>query len=166
MKALEKHLSHFKKKPPTLGYSSPRPMPHPGGFVTPSQSHIPLGLSIGQSTATQSIVDDTSSGKSPPTATSWQSPVQLAGESPVATSAPGSYMQTAMQPNGMRDPSYSVTPTHPHSQSGFTPSLSGLNNQRPPHRRGISDMSGASTPEGNPDQKRQRSYAPPGNFQQ
>ncbi|KAI9643640.1 kinase-regulated stress-responsive transcription factor skn7 [Ciborinia camelliae] len=170
IKALEKHLGHFKKKAPTLGFSSPGPMSHPGGFVTPTQSHPPLGLNMGQLTAAQSIVDDASSGKSPQTATSWQSPIQLPGGSPVVTSAPGSYMQPSMQPsmqpNGMRDSSYSVTPTHPHPQSGFPPPLSGLGNQRPPHRRGISDISGASTPDGNPDQKRQRMYAPPGSFQQ
>ncbi|KAG4026306.1 hypothetical protein MFRU_042g00350 [Monilinia fructicola] len=166
MKALEKHLAHFRKKAPTLGFSSPRQMSHPGGFVTPGQSHTPIGLNMGQLTATQSIVDDASSGKSPQTATSWQSPVQLPGGSPVVTSAPGSYMQPTMQSNGMRDPSYSVTPTHPHPQSGFPPSISSLNNQRPPHRRGISDLSAASTPDGNPDPKRQRMYAQPGNFQQ
>ncbi|THV44028.1 hypothetical protein BGAL_0758g00020 [Botrytis galanthina] len=165
MKALEKHLAHFRKDAPSIGFSSPGPMSHPGGFVTPtqSQSHPPLGLNMGQLTATQSIVDDTASGKSPQTATSWQSPIQLPGGSPVVTSAPGSYMQPT---NGMRDPSYSVTPTHPHSQSGFAAPLSGLGNQRPPHRRGISDISGASTPDGNSDQKRQRMYAPPGNYQQ
>ncbi|KAK6592502.1 HSF-type DNA-binding protein [Botrytis cinerea] len=149
MKALEKHLAHFRKDAPSIGFSSPGPMSHPGGFVTPtqSQSHPPLGLNMGQLTATQSIVDDTASGKSPQTATSWQSPIQLPG-------------------GLLLDPSYSVTPTHPHSQSGFAPPLSGLGNQRPPHRRGISDISGASTPDGNSDQKRQRMYAPPGNYQQ
>ncbi|KAJ8063566.1 hypothetical protein OCU04_007438 [Sclerotinia nivalis] len=167
MKALEKHLGHFRKKAPTLGFSSPGQMSHPGAFVTPTQSHPPLGLNMGQLTAAQSIVDDAASGKSPQTATSWQSPIQLPGGSPVVTSAPSSYMQPTMHStNGMRDPSYSVTPTHPHPQSGFPPPLSGLGNQRPPHRRGISDMSGASTPDGNPDQKRQRMYGPPGNYQQ
>ncbi|ESZ96831.1 BRRG2, Response regulator [Sclerotinia borealis F-4128] len=165
MKALEKHLGHFRKKAPTIGdFSSPRQMSHPGGFITPAPSHPPLGLNMGQLTAAQSIVDDAAAGKSPQTATSWQSPIQLPGGSPVVTSAPGSYMQPTMQPNGMRDPSYSVTPTHPHPQSNFPQPPSGLGNQRPPHRRGISEMSGASTPDGNTDQKRQRMYAPPGNF--
>lgn len=160
MKALEKHLAHFKQKP-AHAFSSPGQMSHTGGFVPPTPSHPPLGLNVAQLNAAQSRVDDATSGKSPQTATSWQSPITLPGGSPVVTSAPGSYMQPT---NGMRDGSYSVPPSHPHP--GFPPPLSGLGNQRPPHRRGISDMSGASPTDGNPDQKRQRLYAPPGSYQQ
>ncbi|PQE14427.1 hypothetical protein CJF30_00007022 [Rutstroemia sp. NJR-2017a BBW] len=86
IKALEKHLSQYKK--PVPQFSNSAQMPHPGGFVTPNQGHAPLGLSIGQLSAAQSIKDDPSPGKSPQTATSWHSPGQLQGASPVVTSAP------------------------------------------------------------------------------
>lgn len=154
IKTLEKHLSQYKKGAPH--FPNLVQMPHPGGFVAPDQAHTTLGLNMGQSSASQSIKDEISSGKSPQTATSWHSPNQLQGGSPVVTAPQGAYIQP------MRDNSpYSMPPTHPHPQPGFPPPVSALGPQRPgPHRRVMSDMSGAGPPDDHLE-KRQRLYPPP-----
>lgn len=152
LRALEKHLPQFKKN----AQFPPSSMPHGGGFVTPSATHPPLGLNVGQLSATQSLKEESSPGKSPATATSWHSPIQLPGASPIG--APSNYMQQAMGDNRP----YTMTPTHPHPQSGFpAPSpQGGLGGPRTaPHRRVMSDMTGGP-PEDHPE-KRQRMYPPP-----
>ncbi|PBP20852.1 response regulator, partial [Diplocarpon rosae] len=163
LRALEKHLPHFKKDatfPP--GPGGPQ-MTHPD-FVTSNTTRTPLGLNMGQlSSATQSLKDDASPGKSPVTASSWHSPSQLPGPSPIG-SAPVGYMQ---QPMGDSQ-QYNMTPTHQHPQSGFpVPSNSGMGQTQPrptSHRRGISDMSAGPDDHA---EKRQRIYGSgPGGFQQ
>mgnify|MGYP003662669349 CR=1 FL=1 len=155
LRALEKHLSQFKKNAPFPPTGGP-PMGHPGGFVTPNPGQAPLGLNMGQLSATQSLKDESSPGKSPVTASSWHSPSQLPGPSPIGNT-PGGYMQ----PMG-DNRQYTMTPTHPHPQAGFAP---------PPnpqmgtprtgaHRRVISDMNGG--PQDEHSDKRQRMYPPSG----
>lgn len=159
LRALEKHLPQFKK---TAQFQNPAPMSHPSGFVTPNQSHAPLGLNMGQLSAGQSLKDESSPGKSPATASSWQSPNQLPGQSPLGN-APANYMQQPMRDNSQ----YTMTPTHP--QGGFPP-------QNPPmgasrgqtHRRVMSDMTGPPQPDDNPEKRQRTSMYPPapGNFVQ
>jgi osomolarity two-component system response regulator SKN7 len=158
LRILEKHLSAFKKNP---SFPNSAPMQHPSGFVTPNQSQAPLGLNMGQLSAAQSLKDDTSPGKSPATATSWQSPNQLPGTSPIT--AQGGYMQ---QPtNG----AYTMTPTHQNHPQFPTqnPAMAAPRGAPQQHRRVMSDMTGGPVPDDHPDAKRQRMYAPPtGNFPQ
>ena len=160
LRSLEKHLPQFKK---TAQFPNPSQMSHPSGFVTPNQSHTPLGLNMGQLSAAQSMKDETSPGKSPATASSWHSPNQLPGQSPLVGTAPGSYMQQPMRDNGP----YAMTPTHSHPQSGFpasnTATMPAPRGQ--PHRRGLSDMAGGGGPDDQPE-KRQRMYPPQGTFPQ
>jgi osomolarity two-component system response regulator SKN7 len=157
LRALEKHLPQFKKN----AQFPPSTMPHTSGFIAPGTTHAPLGLNMAQLSTTQSLKEETSPGKSPATATSWHSPNQLPGASPIG--APSNYMQ---QPMGDNRP-YNMTPTHPHPQSGFpAPSNQGMGAPRAaPHRRVMSDMTGGA-PEDHPE-KRQRMYPPPqGGFAQ
>jgi len=159
LRALEKHLPQFKK---TAQFPNSAPMSHPSGFVTPNQSHAPLGLNMGQLSSAQSLKDESSPGKSPATASSWQSPNQLPGQSPLGN-APANYMQQPMRDNSQ----YTMTPTHP--QGGFTPQNAPMGASRgQTHRRVMSDMTGPPQPDENPE-KRQRTamYPPaPGNFVQ
>jgi osomolarity two-component system response regulator SKN7 len=158
LRALEKHLPQFRKNAaPTLQMS------HPGGYNAPPATHAPLGLNMGQLSAAASIKDE-SPGKSPATASSWHSPSQLPGPSPIG--APSGYMQQSMADNRQ----YNMTPTHAYSQQPTFPTPS----QNPamggpraaPHRRGLSDMTSGG-PDEHPDVKRQRMYPPPqGGFQQ
>jgi osomolarity two-component system response regulator SKN7 len=152
LRALEKHLPQFKKN----AQFPPSSMPHAGGYVTSGTAHPPLGLNVGQLSATQTLKEESSPGKSPATATSWHSPNQLPGASPIG--APSNYMQ---QPMGDTR-SYTMTPTHPHPQSGFPapPTQGGMGTSRAaPHRRVMSDMTGGA-PEDH-SEKRQRMYPPP-----
>lgn len=152
LRSLEKHLPQFKKNalyPPTTQ------VPHPAGFATPGPGQQPpLGLNIGQLSAAQSLKGENSPGKSPAAAPSWHSPNQMTGASPI--NAPGNYMQ--QQPLG-DNRQYTMTPTHPHAQSGFpAPPNQGMAAPRPgPHRRVMSDMTGG--PDDHPE-KRQRMYPP------
>ncbi|KAG9245846.1 heat shock transcription factor 2 [Calycina marina] len=143
-RALEKHLPQFRI------IVDPIPgMAHPvqtNQFAQSHlhQSHTPLGLNVGQLSASQSLKDETSPGKSPAAASSWHSPSQLPGPSPIGGApafmqhqSPASYMSA--------DPSFSGMPPR---------------GQHPQHRRVLSDMSGPS--EENPDLKRQRMYPGPG----
>jgi osomolarity two-component system response regulator SKN7 len=151
LRALEKHLPQFKKN----AQFPPSSMPHAGGFVTPGPTHPPLGLNVGQLSAAQSLKEEASPGKSPATATSWQSPNQLQGASPIG--APSNYMQQQMGDNRP----YTMTPTHPHPQSSFPAQQTqgSMGNPRTaPHRRVMSDMTGGA-PEDH-SEKRQRMYPP------
>jgi osomolarity two-component system response regulator SKN7 len=154
LKSLQKHLTSFLK--PTAFSNSPQ-MAHPGRFTTPNPSHPPLGLNmgqVGQLSAAQSLKDETSPGKSPATATSWHSPNQIPGPSPVGN-APVGYLQQSM-----RDNPFAMASAHPHPQPGYAvqPNTPLGPPRAPPPRRAMSDMTGG------PDEhldKRQRVYAPP-----
>jgi len=149
LRALEKHLPQFKKN---AQFPNSGPMA-PAGFVTPSP-HVPLGLNMSQLSATPGMKEDPSR-KSPATPSSWQSPNQLPGTSPI--NPPGGYLQ--QQTNG----AYTLTPTHPQFPPQ-TPAITTPRDNPQQHRRVVSDMSGG--PDDHPE-KRQRMYAPqPGNFPQ
>jgi osomolarity two-component system response regulator SKN7 len=159
LRALEKHLPQFKKN---AQFPVSQSMPHPGGFTTPVQSHPPLGLNMGQLSAAQSLKDENSPGKSPATASSWHSPNQLPGQSPLG-GPPTNFMQ---QP-GMQQPGpFAMAPIQ---QAGFPPSNPPLSAPRvQQHRRVMSDMTAGPPPDEHAD-KRQRTamYPPaPGNFPQ
>lgn len=158
LRALEKHLPQFKKP---AQFPNSATMPHPSGFVTPNQSHTPLGLNMGQLSAAQSLKDETSPGKSPATASSWHSPNQLPGQSPLGN-PPANYMQQPMRDNGP----YAMTPTHP--QSGFSAQNPGMGAPRgQPHRRVMSDMAGPQPDEQAEKRQRTTMYPPaPGNYPQ
>jgi len=153
LRALEKHLPGFKKN--AQPQFPPSSMAHAGGFVAPP--HAPLGLNMGQLSATQSLKEESSPGKSPATATSWHSPNQLPGASPIG--APQGYMQQPIGDNR----AYAMTPTHPHPQPGFqAPPNQVMGGPRTaPHR--MSDMAGA--PDDHPEKRQRMAYPPPqGNF--
>jgi osomolarity two-component system response regulator SKN7 len=161
LRALEKHLPQFKKSAQFAAGQMPP------GYVSASQLstvgnqvHQPLGLNMGQLSATQSLKDDASPGKSPATASSWHSPSQLPNQSPIGA-APANYMQTAM-----RESPYAMAPmsSQPGFPGGPNPGMPGPRAQ--PHRRVVSDISGGQ-PDEHPDSKRQRMF-PPGqvNFPQ
>jgi len=155
LRALEKHLPQFKKN---AQFSNSGPMQQ-AGFVPPN-SQAPLGLNMSQLSATSSLKEDPSPRKSPATASSWQSPNQIPGTSPI--NPQGGYMQ--QQPNG----TYALTPTHPnHPQfPAQIPGMAGSRANPQQHRRVMSDLSGGAVPDDHPE-KRQRMYAPqPGNFPQ
>ena len=158
LRSLEKHLPQFKK---TAGYPNSAQMPHPGGYVTPNSGQAPLGLNMGQLSASQSLKDDASPGKSPATTSSWQSPIQMPNQSPIGPS-PGSFMQQPMQDNRQ----YNMPQTHSIPQTVYpAPQNPGLGAPRAkPHRRGMSDMTGTVSDDRS--EKRQRLYQPQGQFPQ
>jgi osomolarity two-component system response regulator SKN7 len=156
LKALVKNLPLFLKdaQPPSQSqYQSQPQLPHPGAaFSTPNPRQAPLGLNMGQMSAPQSIKDETSPGKSP--ASSWHSPNQIPGQSPIGNGPVG-----FMQQQPMRDHHYgAMTSTHPPSQTGFPPPPNTpLGPPRgPPHKRVMSEMTAG--PEEHPDSRR-RLYA-------
>jgi osomolarity two-component system response regulator SKN7 len=154
LRALEKHLPQFKKNAPYPPASSQ--MPHPGGFATPNPAQQPpLGLNMAPLSTAQSLKDETSPGKSPATATSWHSPNQITGASPI--NASGNYMQQPLADSRQ----YTITPTHAHTQSGFPapPNQSMSAPRSGPHRRVMADMT-SGPPDDHPE-KRQRMYPPP-----
>lgn len=159
LKALVKHLPQFKKN---VQFQNSAPIPHPSGFVAPNQSHPALGLNMGQLSGTQSIKDESSPGKSPVTASSWHSPNQLPGQSPLGN-PPANYIQQPMRDNSQ----YTMTPTH--QQPAFQPQNPAMSAPRSQaHRRVMSDMTGPPHIDDHPD-KRQRTamYPPPqGSFPQ
>jgi len=153
LRALEKHLPQFRK--------GSAPFPHQQQIHAPPfpQSHPsqpPLGLNMSQLSAPQSLKDDTSPGKSPATATSWQSPNQLPGQSPIG--APTGFMQQQQQqqqqPPIMRE---GYMPAGAHGGPGFQQAMPP---RAQPHRRGMSDMGGVA--EEGADLKRQRMFPPQG----
>jgi osomolarity two-component system response regulator SKN7 len=161
LRCLEKHLPQFKKN---AQFPNQGQMQHPGGFVTPNATQAPLGLNMGQLSATHSLKDETSPGKSPQTATSWHSPNQLPGQSPIGN-APQNYMQQPMGDNRQ----YTMTPTHPHPQSAYPPPQNApLGAPRgTPHRRVMSDMTGGAGADDHPEKRQRTMYPPPqGGFPQ
>ena len=157
LKALQKHLPGFLKDAPPQPhpqYQNQAQLSQPGGdFSTSISGQPPLGLSMGQLSANQSLKDETSPGKSPATASSWQSPNQIPGPSPIGNGPVGFMQQQPMQ-QPMRDHYGGMTPTHPHPQSGYPPPQNpSLGSRRvPPHKRVMSDMTGG--PEEHADNRR------------
>ncbi|TVY71430.1 Transcription factor SKN7 [Lachnellula suecica] len=156
LKSLQKHLAQFMKGAPQ--FPNAPPMPHPSGFPVQNPSHPALGLNMAQLTAGPQLKEDPGSGKSPATATSWHSPNQIPGQSPVGPPPPG------FMPPHMRENPYNMAPPHPHPQAGYpAPPNQPLGPPRPApqqHRRVMSDMTGGP-PEEHPDAKRQRMFPPP-----
>lgn len=134
---LEKHLVHLKTIPPPMDGVSATPM-------------------TTQTSAAQSIKEDSSPGQSPAASmNNWQSPSQLQGMSPVPLNVqqvPQPYMQQmapgaapfAIDQNGVQ---------YAAPQNINQPAV------RPPHRRQISEISGAQDPAAYA--KRQRMYQNP-----
>lgn len=140
---LEKHLVHLKTIPPGIEGQQPA-------------ATVPLAA---QTSATQSIKEDSSPGQSPAGSISnWQSPGQFQGMQAVQPNIPavqGQYVAAAPAP-----PAYTVDqngvqyPAPPAVPVPSTPAPT-----RPPHRRQVSEMSGTGE---NPNMaKRQRMYAQP-----
>jgi len=133
LEMLEKHLGHLKKLPD--GMEAPPPATAP---------------SMTQTSASQSVKDDSSPGQSPATSmNNWQSPGQYTGVSPIHANVQNQYLQTqipttyTMDQNGMQ------------YQNPQTPISAARQGQ---HRRQVSEMSSGGEMAGFP--KRQRIYAP------
>ena len=144
IKTLMKHLPYTQKGP------FKKDAQQQSGVATPEpQSQAPLSLDMAQLSAPPTTIKEEPAGKSPVTATSWHSPVQIPGPSPIA-SVSGGYMQP------MRDGMYNMTPTHTHPPTSFPPpGVAPL--RATPHRRMMTDMSGPDAPDDHPE-KRQRMY--------
>lgn len=139
---LEKHLVHLKTMP--QGIEAP-----------PPAAAVAMGA---QTSAPQSIKEDSSPGQSPAGSMSnWQSPGQFQGMQAVPPNMPavqGQYVAAAAAPAAYTvDQSGVQFPAPPVA----VPSTGGP--ARPPHRRQMSDMS--SGPEHPNMAKRQRMYAQP-----
>ncbi|KAJ5082872.1 hypothetical protein N7532_011915 [Penicillium argentinense] len=146
LEMLEKHLVHLKTM--SQGVEAPQP---------------PAVTMATQTSATQSIKEDSSPGQSPAGSISnWQSPGQFQGMQPVPPTMPavqGQYVAAAAAAAAPPPAAYTV------DQNGIqfpappvaVPSTGAP--ARPPHRRQMSDMSGAADNQNMA--KRQRMYAPP-----
>ncbi|RFU24135.1 hypothetical protein B7463_g12196, partial [Scytalidium lignicola] len=150
LRALERHLPQFKKQNP---YPPNAQMTHPGNF---NSTHQPLNMNLAQLSTSQTLKDPNSPGKSPATASSWQSPIQLPNASP-SGNPQGNFMPM------MRDPGpYAMTPTH--AQTTFpthpTPTQAVMAQPRlQPQRRTLENMTDGTPPDDRLD-KRQKIYAP------
>lgn len=145
LEMLEKHLVHLKTM--QQGIEAP-----------PPAAPVPMAP---QTSATQSIKEDSSPGQSPAGSMSnWQSPGQFQGMQAVQPNMPavqGQYVAAAPTPaaytvdqNGVQFPAPPAVPV---------PSTGDSTPTRPPHRRQMSEISGAGE---NPNMaKRQRMYAQP-----
>jgi osomolarity two-component system response regulator SKN7 len=134
---LEKHLGHLKKLPE--------------GVEAPPSATAP---SMAQTSASQSVKDDSSPGQSPGTSMSnWQSPSQFPGVSPIHGNVQNQYMQTPQNPVA-----YAVDQNGVQYPAPQTPINATRQGQ---HRRQVSEMSGNSEMASFP--KRQRMYGPGGN---
>ena len=127
---LEKHLSHLKK----MSNGMEPMVPH-------SASSLP------QTSAAQSLKDESSPNQSPSTITNWHSPGHFAGISPT-TAGPTPYMQQMHPAAG-----YSIDQSQMQFQQAHTPLGAP---RQPPHRRQISDMAGGDELSNDP--KRQRMF--------
>jgi len=143
---LEKHLAHLKK-------------PGHGGI----DSMVPPQVqALGPGSSRHSLKEEESPAKSPATTSNWNSPNQVPGVSPVASSATDEYMGGAQGHSGL----YAVQSHIGGSQisPGFnSPShMQMQQRQGPPqgHRRQISDISGGGD-DGGHNPKRQQIYVPP-----
>ncbi|KAH8593883.1 BRRG2, response regulator [Bisporella sp. PMI_857] len=182
LRILMKNLPHYLKE---SQYS--QPAMQTGGFVSTNQPPRQLGLNMGQLAGAAGLKDETSAGKSPASAT-WNSPTnQMPHPSTPLANNSGNFMQQPMRDPGqyasmppiqqqMHQPQSvlqqqqmiqqqaNIPPQPGLQQSGYAPAPMGVN-RGPPHRRVMSDMSGAPA-EDSPDAKRQRMYGPPGSFAQ
>lgn len=149
LRALERHLPQFKKQ---NSFSQNAQMTHPGNFGSAQQ---PLNMNLAQLATSQTIKDPNSPGKSPATASSWQSPVQLSNPSP-SVNPPGNFMAMNAGP-------YAMTPTHPQAtfQTQQTPTPQAMMGQprSQTQRRPLENMTGGSTSDDRHD-KRQKIFAP------
>ena len=127
---LEKHLGHLKQSADGM-----EPIAQHGGSV------------ITQTSAGQSLKDESSPAPSPSTISNWQSPGQFTGMSPT-NAAPNHFMQPMHQGYG-----------HEHSQvqyqSTHTPITPMGGPRKMQHRRQISELGADDIPD---DSKRQRMY--------
>ncbi|KAL9602927.1 MAG: hypothetical protein Q9219_001452 [cf. Caloplaca sp. 3 TL-2023] len=128
---LEKHLGHLKKMPNGME-----------PIVPHSASSLP------QTSAGQSLKDESSPNQSPSTISNWHSPGHYQGISPT-TAGPSSYMQPMHPAAG-----YGMEQSQMQFQQPHTP-LSAT--RQTLHRRQISDMTGGD--EYSNDPKRQRVFA-------
>ena len=125
---LEKHLGHLKHMADGMESMAPHP-----------------GSSIPQSSAGQSLKDESSPAPSPSTISNWQSPGQFAGISPTQAAAPHQFMHPMHA-------GYNQEQTPVQFQAPHTP----LGAPRPmQHRRQISEVGGEDV---SSDAKRQRMY--------
>lgn len=154
LRSLEKHLSQFKRN---AQFPTSAQLSHPSGFVTANQQpNPPLALTMGALPTAQAIKDETSPGKSPVPGTTWNSPNQIPGPSPIV-GPPANFMQQPMRENGP----YPIPRPLPHQAQGV---FAGQNSVVMPAARGqprrvLLEMVG-STGEDHPE-KRQRMYPPP-----
>lgn len=161
LKALQKHLPSFLKDAQPSSHAqfqNQAQLPHSSGFPTPVYAH-PLNLNMGQLSATQSLKEEASPGKSPTTVASWHSPNTISGQSPIGN-GPIGFIQQQPMPQSMRDHHYgAMTPSQSHPQGSYP---AGSNTplgppSGPPHKRIMSDMNGGT--EDHPDNRR-RGYPP------
>lgn len=150
-RTLEKHLEHMRKPD---WYATPaQPVPQPPSFVQSGSSNH-LGINMTHIAASQSLKKDSSPGNSP--ASSWHSPSQIAGQSPIGNPQ-DSYMHP-LRSSGQ----YQMAPAGPpsHVYASPTPAIGGPigvpRAGQGAHRRVISDMSGGQDDAMDP--KRQRMY--------
>ncbi len=132
---LEKHLGHLKKMPNGMPNGMEPMVPH-------SASSIP------QTSAAQSLKDESSPNQSPSTISNWHSPGHFQGISPTAA-GPNPFMQPMHHAGA-----YGIE----HGQIQFQQAHTPLGAPRQaPHRRQISEIAGGD--ELNNEQKRQRMFA-------
>ncbi|KAL8938551.1 MAG: hypothetical protein Q9216_003837 [Gyalolechia sp. 2 TL-2023] len=128
---LEKHLGHLKKMPNGME-----------PIVPHSASSLP------QTSAAQSLKDESSPNQSPSTISNWHSPGHFQGISPT-TAGPNHYMQPMHPGAGFPMEQGQMQFQQLHTPHGAP--------RQAPHRRQISDMAGGDELSNDP--KRQRMYA-------
>ncbi|KAJ6171720.1 hypothetical protein N7470_000787 [Penicillium chermesinum] len=138
---LEQHLAHLKSVPP--GIEAPPPP-------------VPVTMAP-QTSATQSIKEDSSPGQSPAGSMAWQSPGQFQGMAPVQPSMTPVQGQYVAAPPGA--PAYAVDQNGVQFPAPAVAVPSTGPPARPPHRRQLSEMS--SVGENQNMAKRQRMYTQP-----
>lgn len=141
---LEKHLAHLKKP----GHGGMDPM-------IPPQVHA-----LNSGSARQSMKDEESPAKSPATTSNWNSPNQVPGVSPVASSTTDEYMTGPQSHHGL----YAVQSHMASNQmvAGYnTTSQLQMQQRHGNHRRQISDISGGADDGAHTPKRQQISYVPP-----
>ncbi|KAF2147258.1 uncharacterized protein K452DRAFT_293715 [Aplosporella prunicola CBS 121167] len=148
LQMLEKHLAHLKKPSHTMDAMVPPPVQ-----AAPTLAH---------SSNRPSLKDEDSPGKSPTTGSNWNSPGQLPGVSPVASSVTDEYLNTVQAVQG-HPAAYGVAPPgvgapmQASMQYNTSPQLPlAARQQSGPHRRQISEITGG---EDLNNAKRQQIYA-------
>jgi osomolarity two-component system response regulator SKN7 len=148
---LEKHLAHLKQPSHSLDM-----VPPPSAGLHPGPGRTPMK-------------EEESPAKSPATGSTWNSPGQVPGVSPVASSATDEYGQMAQQPPpnmyAVQNPMQQISPMTgggqmAYNQPGLVPQQARQTSGQ--HRRQISDISGGEEAQGAA--KRQQMYPP--NIQQ